>query len=62
MSGFTTTVYVRPSRTAALFSTTTDPRGRDPADSGVYGPLHVSAPHRLTSIVPLSRPLVSITC
>src|SRR4051812_29024573 len=36
-------------------------RARDPCDSGVYGPVQASSEHRVTSIVPRSRPLVSIT-
>ncbi len=60
--GFTTTVYVRPFRTATDLSITTRDRAVDPADNGVYGPQHVCSPHRDTSIVPRSRPFVSITC
>ncbi|GHA86165.1 hypothetical protein GCM10010330_45610 [Streptomyces tendae] len=62
LPGFNTTLYVRPFATATESSITTRSRACDPADTGEYGPLHVPPPHRVTSTVPCSRPLVSNTC
>ncbi|MBJ6619964.1 hypothetical protein H4N49_14590 [Streptomyces sp. DHE17-7] len=53
---------MRPSDTATESSIRTLSRARDPADTGAYGPAHTPPPHRVTSTVPRSRPLVSITC